>query len=185
MLNFDIPNTLPLLLLVIAASIGGLDILYYHMYKFRLYDQPASRGEVVTHILRGIFIGLGSFMLVSYDIRGAWIYLVAGLFILDFINEIADVYLEPKSRAPLGGLPPNEYIIHIIGATMAGAITMAFFILFWQFRNEPSSIESLAAGTLPIWLSIAGYLLAYGALILTAVDVGMFIRSICRTRKVA
>lgn len=183
-MNFDVPNTLPLLLLVIAATIGGLDILYYHVYKFRLYEQPKSRWEVVTHILRGILIGTGGFMLVNFEIRGAWYYVVGSLFILDFINALWDVYLEPESRAPLGGLPPFEYMIHIFGATMSGAISMSYFILFWEDRTLPTSLSFLGSTAFPTWLKYSGLQLAYGALLLTILDAGLLIRSHIRTKKV-
>lgn len=178
MLNFDVPNTLPLILMIVAATIGGFDVLYYHLYKFRLYEQPSSRAEMITHLLRGILFGIGAYLLVNFEPRGHWFYFLAGIFILDFINSIADVYFEPASRKPLGGLPPNEYIVHIVGTALAGAITMAYFILFWKFKDLPTALEPLKSHSLPIWLSIQGSILVLGSIVLTFVDGVLYLSSL-------
>jgi hypothetical protein len=42
----------PLVLLQIAGLVGGVDLLYYHNWKFKLYQQTASRLEHITHLVR-------------------------------------------------------------------------------------------------------------------------------------
>lgn len=39
-------------LLCAFAFLGALDIGYFHIYRFRLSQRSASRGEHVTHLLR-------------------------------------------------------------------------------------------------------------------------------------
>jgi|GEM_PF-6272107 hypothetical protein len=36
-------TTLPLILLAIAAPIGAVDMLYFHLWKFRLFASPDAR----------------------------------------------------------------------------------------------------------------------------------------------
>ena len=110
---------LPVILMLVVAPIGALDVLYFHIWKFRLYREPSARAETVTHLIRGFLFGAGAWLISSYRLDGAWFWAVAVVLLVDFVNEIADVALEGESRAPLGGLPTLESVIHIIGATFA------------------------------------------------------------------
>ena len=175
------PLVLPLLLIAIVAPLGAIDIAYYHVWRFRLHDQPASRAETVTHLVRGALFASVSAVLTGYEPHGTWFWLIGGLLVLDFANSIADVALEPASRAPLGGLPPLEYVIHIVGSTFGGAVTLAYFALGWRLGEGPPALVPIA-GALPAWLLIDGALLAIGGAAMTLGEGFLFARSILRRR---
>ena len=47
---------LTLFILLTAGPIGATDVIYFHLYKFRLYARPQSFREELTHIGRGTVI---------------------------------------------------------------------------------------------------------------------------------
>ncbi len=176
--TLGVPFTAPavtLFLLAIVAPVGAIDILYFHIYRFRLYDQPAARTEVATHILRAAVIGTAALLLVATPFTPFVAATLGILLALDFLNNVVDVWLEPEARRSLGGLPPLESAIHIFGATAAGAIT-ATYLLLWALGESP------AAAPLPSWLSLQGYMLGIGSFMLATVKIGLLVRSMQRQR---
>lgn len=141
------PTLIPLVLTMIVAPLGAIDILYFHILKFKLYDREDSRFETAIHIVRGILFSAGAFVLLNYRPAGAWFWITGSVFMLDFINSIADVAIENDSRRTLGGLPSLEYVIHTIGSTFAGAIAVAFFISYWEHRLLPTELIPIPQGT--------------------------------------
>jgi hypothetical protein len=166
------------LLLSIAAPLGAIDILWFHLYRFRLYDHPSARCETVTHILRGLLFAVGAFVLARYRPEGAWFWIIAALFAADFVNNVCDVLVEQKSRTPFGGLPRLEYVIHIVGSTFAGAVGLAFVATSWSTATLPTALTR--ADGVPLWLAWNGTAIAAGALMLTIFEASLFVRSIIR-----
>jgi hypothetical protein len=171
---------LPLLLMAIAAPLGSFDVIYYHLWKFRLHRQPGARAETVTHLVRGALFAGGAWMIATHRLSGAWFWAVGALFVLDFLNNVADVLLEPRSRAPLGGVPPLEYLIHVVGATFAGAITVAYFAAGWSDRLGPTA---LLPSEVPVWLAWQGRALAIGAALLTVLELTLMLRAMLPERE--
>lgn len=168
-------NVVALVILILTSPLGAFDVVYYHIHKFRLHARPESHAETVTHLFRGALIGLAAIFLARSEPHGLWFWAVAGLLLLDFINDIADVILEPKSRASLGGIPPFEYITHLVGAAMTGAASAAFIVLAWPWAALPT--EMAPTTRVPSWLAFVGYGIGFGALVLTAVEAFLFIRA--------
>lgn len=134
---------LPLLILLTVAPIGAIDVLYFHIWKFRLYARPQSSREHVAHLFRAFLApSLFALLLVGRP-EGACFWLVAALFAADTINSLIDVMLEPASRAPLG-VPPAELAIHFIGATAMGAAWATFMAAGWATRNAPAALRPSA-----------------------------------------
>ncbi len=177
------PLELPILLMAIVAPIGALDVFWFHLYRFRLYAQPGSRAETVTHIARGLLFALGLLAMLTWRPVGTWYWVVGGLFVLDFANNVADVLLEPSSRRPLGGLPPLEYLIHVVGATAAGGITAAYFIAGWQLRLEDTALVPLAGDALPAMLRWQGWAAAAGGLLVALLEAVLLARSVLASRR--
>ncbi len=168
-------NTVALLILTVAAPLGAFDVIYYHLWKFRLYARPESRPETVTHLLRGLLIGCGAILLAYGEPHGVWFWIVSAVFVIDFLNDIADVILEPKSRKSLGGLPPLEYLTHIMGAGAAAAATSGFIVLAYPWSTLPTEIAP--AHEVPRWLAINGYIMGIGGLLLEGFETVLFIRA--------
>lgn len=101
------------ILLCSFAVLGVYDGFYLHIYKYRLYEHKESKGEHLTHTVRGIL-----FPLILYccylTSSPAWFFAGLGILALDVIVTIVDAYIEKDSRAFMGGLPRWEYVIHLL-----------------------------------------------------------------------
>jgi hypothetical protein len=153
----------PLVCLLLLATIGVTDSAYYHTYKFRLFEQPSSRVETLTHIARAFAAAVTIGLLSHYRPVGGWYWLVAGVLGFDFVINVVDVVVEPKSRAPLGGLPPPEYLIHMVVMAFAGGATCTFLALGYAGRLEPSAL--LAPEHMPTWLVWYARVVVVGAVL--------------------
>jgi hypothetical protein len=119
---------LPLTIMTATAAIGAADVLYFHLYRFRLYAQPGSVAEEITHLCRhAIFLTL-LLVLSSGGRSPERDALVFALIGLDLINGAADVLLERGSRAPLGGLPPLESLVHFLSSFGMGLAVAAYVL---------------------------------------------------------
>ncbi len=152
-----------LVLLLAMATIGAIDGTYYHTYKYRLFEQPASRLETVTHILRALSLTVALGVLSQWIPVGGWYWAMAGLFTFDLVVDVVDILIEPRSRAPLGGLPPLEYFIHMISIAISGGAWATFAIAGWPARNQATA---LVAFDLPWWLLWYARAVAVGALLM-------------------
>jgi len=144
---------LALWLLLIAGPIGATDVLYFHLWKFRLYRRPQSRKEEITHLFRGIAVPVIFALLLLGRPEGRYFWIVAALFLFDTVNSLIDVMIEPASRASLGGVPPNELAVHFIGTSMMGAAWATFMITGWPGRTAPPTLAHWPPGTFPSWLA--------------------------------
>jgi hypothetical protein len=174
------PTAAPLAIMSVVAPIAAIDVLYFHLYRFRLYAHPASRLETVTHLMRALLFGVAALLLTHHEPRGAWYWAITGLAAADFLNNLADVILEPRSRAPLGGLPPLEYVIHIVGATASGVIAGAWAIGAWPLAALPT--ELAPPGEVPGWLAANGHALYAGAAAMLIGEAALLIRATLRAR---
>jgi hypothetical protein len=173
------PVSLPVLLMLIVAPLGGIDAVYFHLWKQRLYDLPSARKEMITHLFRDFLFGLGALIIFNFEPGGAWFWITGALFAFDFVNSIADVLLETESRAPLGGIPPVEYLVHTIGSTFSGAIMATYFVLGWRLQFLPTQLETRAG--VPELVRWSGYLVVMSGMALTALEGFLFARSIRRS----
>jgi hypothetical protein len=174
------PTVAPLAIMSAVAPIAAIDVLYFHLYKFRLYAHRASQLETVTHLARALLFGAAAFLLARGEPHGAWFWVIAGLAAADFGNNVADVLLEPRSRAPLGGLPPLEYAIHIVGATASGVIAGAWVIGGWPLASLPT--ELAPPGEVPAWLAANCHALYAGAAAMLLGEAALLIRAVLRAR---
>ena len=114
-------------ILLLTSFLGAFDVFYYHIYTFKLYKQPSSVYEQLTHLARAaIFVavvGVIAFFPSQTWARDTVLFLGA----LDLLNNAVDVLLERDSRAPLGGLPSFEYLIHILASFLTGIAAATFW----------------------------------------------------------
>ncbi len=178
----ETPMFIPLLLMMIVAPLSAIDLVYYHGFKFKLYDRKDSYFETVIHLIRGILFSTGAFILLNYQPSGLWFWITGAIFVLDLINSILDVSIEGKSRKTLGGVPTQEYIIHTIGSTFAGAITISYFIAGWHYRLLPTSLTPLSDGTYSAMFVWNGMALVLGGIFLTTTEAFLLFKSVIKNK---
>lgn len=100
-------------LLTAFALLGMYDGFYLHIFKYKLYNHNESKKEHMAHTIRGVLFP--AILYCSYMASGE-IWFIVGLALLgiDIIVTLVDAYMEGDSRKFMGGLPRQEYIIHLL-----------------------------------------------------------------------
>ena len=137
-----------IILLFLFLGIAGVDGLYFHIYRYRLYRRRDSQREHLLHTLNSALLPLCAAPLVLADARGAWLWTAVGLNVAAFVVESIDVVSEKTSRRHLGGLTREEYWMHF---TMSGLrwmhLGLAFAIHPAAHWFGPSTWEWLPVST--------------------------------------
>lgn len=145
--------------------VAAVDGLYYHLWRYRLYERPESRREHWLHTGNALCFPLLSFLLLSVDPRGALRALALALFLLTLAFESLDVLCERASRASLGGLTPREYLLHFLMAGLRGASLVPLLALpGW-------ALSETALGPRPPWAFCLGLGIAVPGLAVAALHV--------------
>jgi hypothetical protein len=170
-----------LIIMLCAGPLAAFDVLYFHLYRFKLYSRPQSVYEEITHIARGTLFPLGLAIFLYGKPQGAWFWWVAALFAVEVVNSLVDIVLEPRSRAPLR-VPGPELVVHYIGATVMGAAIATYLVLGWDAAGAPTGFAPYEPGELPWWVIPYGYLsVAIGA-VLVVVEAMLFLRHVALRR---
>jgi hypothetical protein len=111
-------------ILLAMGVLGALDILLFHTWTHRLRERQESRAELVTHFLRGPTYAVLFFGVPNLRLEGAWFAVLLAVLAFDLAISIADFWLEPSSRASVGGLPRGEYVLHILLAMLFGGLVV-------------------------------------------------------------
>lgn len=105
-------------------------------------------------------------------------WLVAALFLIDTLNSLIDVLIEPGSRAPIG-VPPEELATHFVGTTAMGGAWALFMITGWPGRLLPTALVPWN-GTIPVWLVRGAALGVGGSFLLFAFEAFLCFRARAR-----
>lgn len=164
-----------LTVLAVTATIGAVDVLYFHLYRFRLYEQPASVLEELTHLARHLTF-LAMVALLASGSASAWVdHAILVLLGVDIVNSAIDVLLERRSRAPIGGLPSAEYLVHYLGTFGTGLAAATYLF-------ERGSLPLRAPEGFYAWQ--VGAMLVGGTL-LFLLEASLFARAVARRRAAA
>ena len=134
-------------LLLVQASLGAFDTLYYHEYKLKLPSGVHTGLELRLHAARDFAyaIIIGSLGFVTWNGALAWILLA--LLFGEIVITLWDFIEEDKIRR----LPPGERAMHAIMGIVYGAFLA--FLLPEMFRW--SALDSGFGGSyhgFPAWL---------------------------------
>lgn len=175
---------IPLILLFVAAPIGAFDVIYFHLWKFRLFERPESVKEETTHILRGYLVPVATGILLLGQPEGLWFWLVFALFALDGLNSFLDVIFEPGSRAPRI-VPPAELAVHFLGISLLTAAWTSFVLSGWETRLNTTALTAHTESVLPESFFQFGFVGLAGAIALATFEAALFVRSFRRRTRVA
>lgn len=165
-----------LLILMTAAPVGAFDVIYFHLWKFRLFQRAESFREEITHLLRGVLVPALTVILLIGRPEGKWFWVVMFLFAADTLNSFLDVIFEPGSRAPRG-VPPTELAVHFVGVSAMGAAWAIFALLHWQDRVHVTALKLYSPSFLPDWFYTSAYIGVVGAFLLVAFEAFLFVRA--------
>jgi len=170
----------PLWLLLLWGFIGSFDSLYNHLYYYRLYAHPSSFTEHLSHTLLtlGVVLTVTMLVLVEMGSAGFAFFLAVQAFIL--IITLWDVSMEHTSRAPLGGFPTHEYVLHTAIFLLHGAFVWAVIANMDQLVHG-SGFGTFRWPPLPTFLlfnGIAFVIIGLGTLFLHVYLLGVGYRAI-------
>jgi hypothetical protein len=152
-----IPAITAAVCLVIFTVIAGIDGLYFHLYRYRLYRRPQSRYEHRLHTVNALlFVPLVGLLFITAP-HGLFLWLALLLFWASLGVEVLDVLCEPQSRRDLGGLIASEYLMHFL---MAGLRFGAIVPLLCAAPPGDWLLSSTALGLRPLWLLLCGAYIA-------------------------
>jgi hypothetical protein len=170
---------LPLIILLTAGPIGAVDVIYFHLWKFRLFERPESVKEEITHLLRGYLVPVATGILLLGNPEGAWFWVIFGLFAFDSLNSLLDVIFEPASRRPRI-VPPAELAVHFFGISLMGAAFATFVAGGWHARHHAMALTAHTGSVLPDSLFRLGFIGLAGAFALATFEAFLFMRAIKR-----
>lgn len=163
------------ILLLVIGVLGAFDIFYFHAYKQGLVHRAESRTEAWIHVARGFVYAAQLAAVPNLRFGGAWYAAFVALFVADIGVAIADVSIEPASRKSLGGLPPGEYLMHIVLSVLVGVYLHAILADSVAWARLPTALEVAPAAPLGLRVALgimslgaAGIAIAEGACILRA-----------------
>jgi hypothetical protein len=127
-------------LLVVMASLGAFDTIYFHEWKARLPHLPEARPELVLHAARDFIYGIIFASLPFLAWHGFFAMVLAGLFLAEIVITLADFVTEDRVRKVLGGVYPGERVTHAVMGLVYGAVMATAAPVIWQWWLVPTAI---------------------------------------------
>ncbi|HLL84876.1 MAG TPA: hypothetical protein VK420_19560, partial [Longimicrobium sp.] len=128
-------------LLLAIGLLGAFDVVYFHMWRGRLQARPECQREVLWHTARHLIYALQFLWVANVRFHGAALGLLAALYAADVFVALADVWEEKTSRAPQGGLPRGEYLMHVVLSVLVGLYLMSVLHAVWPDRLLPTAVR--------------------------------------------
>ncbi|WP_437869427.1 hypothetical protein [Sorangium sp. So ce363] len=135
-------NEIASILLAVYAAVGAIDGIYFHLWKYRLFANDASRREHHLHTIHAALFAIVIGTLYLAPSAGLLLWAGVGAFAASFVVAILDVLEERSSRENLGGLTPREYALHV------GLIALHSASVALVLAARPASAWSLDAPVL-------------------------------------
>lgn len=123
------------------GSVGCLDEMYYHLFKFQLFKRIDCYEENLLHMARSFVYSFIFIFVALFEVSGAYAWLVIILLALDIIVGIWDVIEEPHSRRNIGGLPAGEYLLHMLLSANLGVFYILYLIKLVPSLDMATSIS--------------------------------------------
>ena len=134
-------------LLLVQASLGAFDTLYYHEYKLKLPHGSHTATELRLHAARDFAyaIIIGSLGFLTWNGTFAW--LLAALLLGEIVITLWDFIEEDKIRR----LPPGERAMHAIMGIVYGAFLAYLVPALGQWSRLDSGFGAADHG-FPAWM---------------------------------
>src|SRR5437764_8819547 len=106
---------LPATILLLVSSVGGaIDLLYIHLWKYRLHERNDTLHEHKLHTIQTGMATITVFLLFCANVGGLLLWFTLFIISLGLIVDIVDIICEKTSRAAMGGLSSFEYAMHVV-----------------------------------------------------------------------
>lgn len=149
-------------LLVVFTLMATADGLYLHLYRLRLHRRARSIYEHRLHTINALLFPPLGFLLFCLQPAGLWLWAGAALLVATLAVEIVDVRCEYASRADIGGLSRNEYLLHFLMSALRSAAVVPLLV---SAPQEAWSPGATALAWRPLGMAIGGALITLPALV--------------------
>ncbi|HZH03721.1 MAG TPA: hypothetical protein VEY30_08060 [Myxococcaceae bacterium] len=149
-----------LLLYFALAQVAAVDALYYHLWKYRLFERPETRREHWLHTaMSAAFVGVVWGLWCARSL-GAWWWVLAIWQGATLAISLWDVALEPQTRARFGGLSGREYFLHMLMNALHGMAWAVWLAVTYADAQQPTGWGPLEhryplAAQAVAWVSLA------------------------------
>src|SRR5262249_18846744 len=118
-------------LLFLLGCLGATDIVLFHSVSHGIRKHADSKAELWIHSLRGPLYATLFLALPNMSLTGGWVSALYVLLVMDVVITVVDFAVEGASREKLGGLPPGEYVLHMLIGTTFGAFAATTVARTW------------------------------------------------------
>lgn len=134
-------------LLLVQATLGAFDTLYYHEYKLKLPNSAHTGTELRLHATRDFAyaIIIGSLGFLTWN--GAFAWMLLALLMAEIVITLWDFIEEDKIRR----LPPGERAMHAIMGIVYGAF-LAYLIPSMRHWSRLDTGFGTADHGFPAWM---------------------------------
>ena len=134
-------------ILLVQASLGASDTLYYHEYKLKLAHGDHTQIELRLHAVRDFCYALiiGSLGYVTWNGWLAWV--LFGILVAEIGITLWDFVEEDKVRK----LPPGERCMHSIMGIVYGAFLALLLPELWKWSHL-SAGWGVSYHGIPAWI---------------------------------
>jgi hypothetical protein len=156
------------ILLCVVGALGAFDVFTFHRHA-GLTRRADTRVEAWIHVARGLVYPAQFVVVAMFELHGAWYVAFVALLVADAAIAVADVVVEPASRRAQGGLPPGEYLAHVVLSVLVGAYLHALIVASSGWATQPTAL--VVVSSQPGVLRALLLVLAAGCLAATTLDV--------------
>ena len=155
-------------LLLVQASLGAFDTLYYHEYKLKLPHGDHSQVELRLHSARDFAYAviIGTLGFVTW--HGAWAWVLALLLVSEIVITLWDFIEEDKVRK----LPPGERAMHTVMGIVYGAFLAYLVPEMAEWSSHTTGFGAAYHG-IPAWILLV---IAIGVLVSGVRDMAASLR---------
>ena len=134
-------------ILLLQASLGAFDTLYYHEYKLKLAHGDHNKIELRLHAMRDFAYAVIICSLGFVTWQGWLAYLLLAILIAEIVITLWDFVEEDKVRK----LPGGERCMHAIMGIVYGAFLAYLLPEMWNWSKLPAGWGMSYHG-IPAWL---------------------------------
>jgi len=134
-------------ILLVQASLGAFDTLYYHEYKLRLPHGDHTQTELRLHAVRDFAYAIIIGTLGFFTWLGALAWVLGALLLAEIVITLWDFIEEDKVRK----LPPGERAMHAIMGIVYGAFLAFLIPEMLKWSEEPTGFGAKYHG-FPAWM---------------------------------
>lgn len=160
------------LFLVLFCVLGAFDGVYFHLIKFKLHTLPSAKTEHLIHTIRAFVFAPIAILLFVVNSSGPLLFLAIGLALADLVLEYYDIMLERDARAPIGGVPGTETVLHVF-ASSAKLAAVALSLAAKPLVSFSLTAPIIASENLPTPMRLIGFLFAVGSFLGGVASVAM------------